>query len=246
MTEQAQETIQAPQNEQFRTRISGGIALALIFIATGSFTWAYLHDASSQIAAAAETVAPRPLPAPLQDPDAFKGISLFASSAIVVDITDGRTLFARSPDSQWPLASLTKVALAMVVGDALSPQTIVTIPFDTGYNSHAEGGLEDGQRWHLQDVIDFTLAVSSNSGANILALIAAPAIRQKYPFAPEEGATLWRMNDLTHSLGLERTYFLNYNGLDVIVDPGDLYCNTCATIHPPFGGWRKHKGCQHR
>ena len=214
MMQQTQETEPKAPSEQFFARISGGITLALVFLATGSFTWVYLHDTSPQTAAAAEAVA-QPAPTPLQDPDAFDGISLFATSAIVVDITDTRTLFARSPDSQWPLASLAKVALAVIVGDALPPQTIVTIPFDTGYNSHAEGGLGEGQRWRLQDVIDFTLAVSSNSGANILAQIAAPAIREKYPFAPKEGATLWRMNDLAHGLGLEHTYFLNSNGLDV-------------------------------
>ena len=223
MTQQEQGTVQVPPNEQFRSRISGGVALALIFTATGSFTWVYLQDTSSQTASAAEAVSPIAAPAPLQDPDAFNGISLFANSAIVVDITDARTLFARAPDSQWPLASLTKVALATVVEDALDPRTIVTIPFDTGYNSHAEGGLGEGQRWHLQDVIDFTLAVSSNSGANILAHVAGPAIREKYPFAPEEDATLWRMNDLAHSLGLERTYFLNYNGLDVSATQSGAY-----------------------
>ena len=223
MTEQTQETAPKPPNEQFFARISGGLTLALVFLAASSFTWVYLSEVPAQTAAAAEALVSAPAPASLSDPDAFDGISLFGSSAIVVDMTESRTLFARSPDTQLPLASLSKVALALVVEDALDTETIVTIPFDTGYNSHAEGGLSEGQRWRLQDVIDFTLAVSSNSGANILAQIAAPAIQQKYPLAPKDGATIWRMNDLAHSLGLEHTYFLNSNGLDVSATQSGAY-----------------------
>ena len=215
MTDLIQETPKIPKLESIRSRISGGMTLVLVFLAAGSFTWAYLKDTSVQIAAAAEAVAPLPPLAPLHDPDAFSGITLFAKSAIVVDITDGRTLFARSPDSQWPLASLTKVALALVVSEALDPHTIVSIPYDTGYNSHAEGGLGAGQRWRIEDVIDFTLAVSSNTGADILAEIAAPSIQEKYPHAPTSDVSVWRMNKLARSLDLERTYFLNNNGLDV-------------------------------
>ncbi len=194
-----------------KARIAGGAALTLVFIATLSFTWVYLKDGSAEVAAAAQSVPSTPL----ADPDAFVGITLSGKSAIVVDIDNGRTLYALHPDAQWPLASLTKVALTLAVVDALDPHTSVTIPFDTGYNSHAKGELGEGQTWRLQDVIDFTLAVSSNTGADILATLAAPAIERKYPLAPIEGTTVWRMNDLVRSLGLDHTYFLNDNGLDI-------------------------------
>lgn len=192
---------------------AGAASLALIFLATGSLTWVYLQDASAQVAATVQTY-PSPSP-PLADPRAFDRLALSAKSAIVVDITDGRTLYALRPDTQWPLASLSKVALALAVADALDPRTTVTIPFDTGYNSHASGSLQKGERWKLQDVIDYTLAVSSNTGADILARIAAPEIQKKYPLAPAENTAVWRMNDLARSLSLEHTYFLNNNGLDV-------------------------------
>jgi D-alanyl-D-alanine carboxypeptidase (penicillin-binding protein 5/6) len=202
------------------TGFAGILALLLIFVAAGSLTWTYLSDTHPQTASAAQTVQPPP---PLADPNAFEGLGLSAKSAIVVDITNQRALYQLNPDAQWPLASLTKVALTLAVADALSPQSQVTIPFDTGYNSHSTGGLHTGETWTLQDVIDFTLAASSNDGADILARLADPTIKQRYPFSPAQGTTVWRMNDLAASLGLNRTYFLNDNGLDLSATQSGAY-----------------------
>src|SRR3989338_6976713 len=75
MTEQTQETAPKPPNEQFFARISGGLTLALVFLAASSFTWVYLSEVPAQTAAAAEALVSAPAPASLSDPDAFDGIS---------------------------------------------------------------------------------------------------------------------------------------------------------------------------
>lgn len=212
--------LQEAKAERRLAGIAGIAALVLIFFAAGTLTWSYLADSSTQTASAAEA---EPPPKPLADPAAFDGLSLSAKSAIVVDITDHRALYQLNPDAQWPLASLTKVALTLAVVDAMSPHSDVTIPFDTGYNSHIQGALHAGESWKLQDVIDFTLAASSNDGADILAKVADPVIRARYPFAPAAGTTIWRMNDLVASLGLDHTYFLNDNGLDVSTTQSGAY-----------------------
>lgn len=250
MTQETEEIkTQVEPSSALSTQLAGTLALGLIFFATGSITWVYLQDASAQTAAVVEAAVPPPRP--LDDPHAFDDLQLSAKSAIVVDITDGRTLFALHPDSQWPLASLTKVPLALIVADVIDPSTTVTIPFSTGYNSHATGDMREGDRWRLQDVIDFTLAVSSNTGANILGQIAAPAIQKAYPLAPPEGTSVWRMNDLARSLGLDRTYFLNNNGLDVsraqsgaygsARDVATLFAYAASTSPELFAATRKHK-----
>ena len=211
------------EEEKTSKRLSGAagvVALFLIFIAAGSLTWSYLYDTSGQTAAAAQTLPP---PKPLADPSAYEHISLAAKSAMVIDITDDRPLFQLNPDAQWPLASLTKVPLALVVANAIPADSVVTIPFDTGWNSHVKGSLQSGQRWRLQNVIDFTLVASSNDGADILADLADPVLKQRYPFAPSPGTTVWRMNDLAASLGLSRTYFLNDNGLDLSTTQSGAY-----------------------
>ncbi|MDP3965527.1 MAG: hypothetical protein Q8Q13_01885, partial [bacterium] len=85
---------------------------------------------------------------------------------------------------------------------------------DTAPKGNAER-LAKGEKWRLQDIIDFTLVSSSNEGAEILADSAEYAIREKYPDTPEGLAAIWRMNALAEQLGLARTYFLNASGLDI-------------------------------
>ncbi|MCR4325656.1 MAG: hypothetical protein NUV59_02520 [Patescibacteria group bacterium] len=147
-----------------------------------------------------------------QDP--FAELSLEASSVYVEDLTDGTVLYARNPDIQLPLASLTKVAVALVASEVLAPNDILTIPYDTAPTTSAER-LTAGQEWRFRDVLNFTLMASSNEGAEILAVAANDALHARYPLSPSRGATLWRMNDLARKIGAHDMYFLNASGLDV-------------------------------
>lgn len=155
-------------------------------------------------------------PAPI---DAFNGISLEAKSVYVQDLVTGKILFQRNADQQLPLASLTKVALALVVAESVSPDTMITIPYDTRPPGTSQR-LVQGERWSIADVLSFTLTLSSNEGADILAGAIDSAVRAKYPQAPRGSAAIWRMNDLARSLGLSHMYFINDNGLDLDVEAG--------------------------
>ncbi|HEY4526950.1 MAG TPA: serine hydrolase [Candidatus Paceibacterota bacterium] len=191
---------------------AGIVSLVLIFFASASFTWAFLSEGAPQAPVAVAAVvqaAPEP-PAPLA---VFENVELQSKGAIVVDLTNNRTLYEESADAPLPLASLTKVPLSLVVAETLPEDTIITIPYDTSpYDTMQK--LRKGERWRLSDVIDFTLAVSSNTGAEILASAAEEPIREKYLSAPAEDATVWRMNQLVQNVGLTHTYFLNATGLD--------------------------------
>lgn len=148
--------------------------------------------------------------------DVFAGISLEAKAAIVVDMTSGKTLYEKNAEVQLPLASLTKVALALVVAEALPLDSTIVIPYyASGAGSDAH--LLKGETWRIADVIDFTLVESSNGGASILAEAAEPRLRDQYQGAPktQHGATLARMNELVRVLHLSQTYFLNVSGLDL-------------------------------
>ncbi|MDO8521933.1 MAG: serine hydrolase [bacterium] len=185
------------------------IALFLLFLAAIAVVVEHKYprpiaqaQPQSQAASAAETE------------DAFAELSLVAKAAIVIDLKNNKTLYALNQDAQLPLASLAKVPLALVVSDALPPDTVITIPRDTAPKGSAER-LAKGERWRVQDIIDFTLVASSNEGAEILASAVDESIREKYPNAPENSAAIWRMNALAEQLGLTRTYFLNASGLDI-------------------------------
>src|SRR3989344_5686931 len=144
----------------------------------------------------------------------FKDIQLIGKSAIVIDIQSGKTLFALRPNVQLPLASLTKVPLALVVAEAMPTDSRVEVPHDLP-QIRSFGTLSAGASWPLKDVIDFTLVTSSNEGAELLAKAARGAVREKFSGAPIEQPVLWRMNELAHVLGLTQTYFLNVSGLDM-------------------------------
>lgn len=183
---------------------AGAFSLLALGLASVVFIFTYLSvsaPAPSQTAAAAQL------------PDPFDSISIGAKAAIVVDLTDHRVLFTKNPETQLPLASITKVATALAVSEVLSPDDTIRIPYDT---APTEGGqkLRKGEAWKVRDVMHFTLIASSNEGAQILAAAADSAMRAKYPDAPEGSAVLWRMNDLARSLGLSNTYFVNVSGLD--------------------------------
>jgi len=145
----------------------------------------------------------------------FPEVDLVAKSAVVVDLTTGKMLFGLNPDAQLPLASLTKIPLVLVAADVLSLDSTVTLP-QTIQSADAQYYLLGGERWRLQDIVDFTLVTSSNDGAEFLASLAEETVRKKFPGAPVgESAVLWRMNQLGDELGLDETRFLNVSGLDI-------------------------------
>lgn len=213
--EAPQQTAPPPESVENRPvpRLWGFATLFFVFAASAVFTTAYLSGTQpvAQPALAASAIAVETIPPP--SPAAFNGITLTAKSAIVVDITTNTAIFEKEPDIQWPLASLTKVPLTLAVIEVLEPDEIVVIPYDTKPIG-APSRLPQNSRWRAQDLIDLTLAASSNEGADILAAAADDELRMRYPQAPQGGAAVWRMNSITRQIKLPHTYFLNPTGLD--------------------------------
>jgi len=182
-------------------------ALALFALVAGALAIEYRRG-SETVVASAQTAAAASVK------NYFADVSLAAESAIVYDIKNNKILYAHNADAQLPLASITKVPLAIVVSEVFEPDFVMSIPRDA-YSSVSVEKLGKGERWSVKNITDFTLVASSNAGAEILAEAAEKAIRSRYPDIPEESAALWRMNELAKELGLESTYFLNTSGLDI-------------------------------
>ncbi|MDP3645593.1 MAG: serine hydrolase [bacterium] len=182
--------------------IIGAVALIAIGVyATESVTNAAFLKNADQTAAVQTAIHP------------FTGLNLIAHAAYVMDLKTRTILYERNPDAQLPLASLSKVSLAIVVSEVFSPHAAIKIPRDTAPKGSAER-LAAGEIWQVKDILDFTLIASSNNGADILTEAADPLIHTVHAAAPREHATLWRMNDLARELKLNNTYFINTNGLD--------------------------------
>lgn len=198
-----------PQNRAVSGRFIGVLTLVLVGSAAFLGAYSYMTERSSASSQAAAAAAAATLP------DPFENINVRAAAAIIVDQKTGKVLYQKNADAQLPLASITKVPMALAVSEVLDPQTLITIPYDTAYAGSPPTRLQKGQQWSERDVMNFTLIASSNEGAQILADAADAQLHQKYPESPADTATLWRMNDLAKSLGLTHTYFLNVNGLDI-------------------------------
>lgn len=129
--------------------------------------------------------------------------NLEASAAAVYDVKEGKYLYGHNTQTQLPIASITKLATALLARENATPESEITIP-PAALGAEGDSGLYARETWRLQDLIDLTLVSSSNDGAAALAL----AFSTSTPFIEQ-------MNLLAHKLGLVQTYFLNPTGLDL-------------------------------
>ncbi len=131
-------------------------------------------------------------------------ITVIARAAYLFDSTNNSVVFAKNETTQLPLASLTKLFVALLVHEHLDPDAMVSISA-TALAVEGESGFEQGELWRVQDLLDYTLITSSNDGAAAL----AEAIERT---TGTDIVTL--LNALTGELGLSQTFFLNETGLD--------------------------------
>jgi len=133
---------------------------------------------------------------------------VLAQAVVVYDINNQKVLFAKNADTVLPLASLTKLMTVLVTAEQIPLKTLVTIP-DLNFNLESfNPNLIAGEKWHLKDLIDFTLVSSSNDGARALALVTMAKTQN-----PEINFVT-AMNNRRQSLGLTDLRFYNETGLD--------------------------------
>lgn len=137
-----------------------------------------------------------------------------AKSVYVLDVPTDAEIFAKDSSVQLPLASITKVALALVVAETLSMDTAITITVSEARTV----GLQAGEEWRVRDLVDYMLMTSSNTAAVVL----ADATNERLMM--EKGVSVTtRMNELAREIGLSTMYFLNPTGLDEsVTQPGAL------------------------
>lgn len=140
-----------------------------------------------------------------------------AQAYVVADATTGHVLDARGPAEKVQVASLTKIATAMVVLDWLKAtgadvSQIATVPASAAEIGGVNPvGLVPGARLTLRDLLYSALLQSDNMAAQTLAEHVGRTLQG-------EGTALERfvaqMNALARKLGMERTLFLNPHGLE--------------------------------
>ena len=144
--------------------------------------------------------------------DPFQNLSLQGKAFFVYDIKENNALYVKNEETQFPLASLTKVMTALIA-EELSPEGMLITIDSNALETEGDSGLVIGERWLLKDIIDLTLVSSSNDGARAIASVGNFASQDEN--TPPEEYFVRHMNRKARSIGLQQTYFLNESGLDV-------------------------------
>jgi len=135
-------------------------------------------------------------------PGVFAG-EIAARSAVVIDGSNEKILYAKNPNWKQPPASTTKLVTAMVAMDRLNPDSIITISSTAAYTPSVSPRLRPGERFTVRDILYLALMRSVNGAAVALAEAAAGS----------EDAFAVMMNEKAARLGADSTHFINASGL---------------------------------
>jgi D-alanyl-D-alanine endopeptidase (penicillin-binding protein 7) len=146
-------------------------------------------------------------PAGLQDPPGVnRKLALRSAVVLVVDQNTGQALYAKNPDMQTPIASITKLMTAVVVLDAgLSMSEPITITeADVDRLKHSSSRLPVGATLTRGEMLHLALIASENR--------AAAALARTYPGGRD--ACIRAMNRKAAELGMTSTHYVEATGLN--------------------------------
>ena len=130
-------------------------------------------------------------------------------SAVLMEASTGRILYAHNPAEAMPPASVTKIMTLLLVMECMDAGTLAWEDTITA-SAHAAsmGGsqiyLKEGEQMTARDLIKSVVIASANDAAVALA---------EHTYGSEE-AFVQRMNERAAELGMTATHFENTNGLD--------------------------------
>ncbi|WOE84337.1 D-alanyl-D-alanine endopeptidase [Aeromonas veronii] len=144
------------------------------------------------------------LPAVSAAPNPAK-LEVRSSSALVVDVKTGKTLYQKNATKVRPIASLTKLMTALVVLDAKQNlnQTITVDKNDLDLVKHTHSRIRMGTKVTRRDALHLALMSSENRMASALA--------RHYPGG--RSAFVRAMNNKARQLGMRNTHFYDSTGL---------------------------------
>ncbi|MCF5893398.1 D-alanyl-D-alanine endopeptidase [Aeromonas veronii] len=144
------------------------------------------------------------LPAVSAAPNPAK-LEIRSSSALVVDVKTGKTLYQKNATKVRPIASLTKLMTALVVLDAKQNlnQTITVDKNDLDRVKHTHSRIRMGTKVTRRDALHLALMSSENRMASALA--------RHYPGG--RSAFVRAMNNKARQLGMRNTHFYDSTGL---------------------------------
>lgn len=158
---------------------------------------------------AAESEATRAVPAPPPTD---------AAAVLAIDIDAGTELYALKPDERRPTGSTVKIATALVtVANVALDELVVIDPSDeVDIAIYSHMGVIGGDTLSVQQLLYGLLLPSGSDAARALARFVGARISGGDPANPDpsRAAFIAAMNDLSASLGLQNSHFVNASGDD--------------------------------
>ena len=148
-------------------------------------------------------------PAPTLPVTAAPDLGLTAKSAVLMEASTGKILYAHNPAEAMPPASVTKIMTLLLVMEridegALKWEDTVTASAHAASMGGSQIYLKEGEQMTARDLIKSVVIASANDAAVALA---------EHTYGSEE-AFVQRMNERAAELGMTATHFENTNGLD--------------------------------
>lgn len=191
--------------------VVGGVIVAAVSLGLGSSKDAGVQATASTTDAASLPAATAEATSTPADP--FASVHLTGQAAIVVDLSNGQTLYSQNADAQLPLASLTKLLTMYEAQSILSPGSIVTIS-STSLAQDGDYGFSLGETFAYKDISRLAMVASSNDAAEAVAEAAEAQ-------AGETPAQY--MSAAVRQTGLSHTVAINSTGLDIDATEAGAY-----------------------
>lgn len=136
-------------------------------------------------------------------------VEVNAKSAVLMEADTGEVLYQENPDTELPIASVTKVMTMLLIMEAVDSGKISLDDMVTASErAKSMGGstmfLETGEQLTVSDMLKGIAVASANDGAVAMA----------EHIAGSESEFVKMMNERAAQLGMTHTQFKNTNGLD--------------------------------
>ncbi|MBE5921782.1 MAG: D-alanyl-D-alanine carboxypeptidase [Lachnospiraceae bacterium] len=138
------------------------------------------------------------------EPESVPSLKLYASSAALIDASNGRLLYGKSPYEEMPMASTTKIMTCIIALEYGKSDDVVTVSSYAASMPDVQLNVREGEQYYLGDLL-YSLMLESHNDV-------AVAIAEHIGGSVEGFAEL--MNQKADALGLGHTQFVTPNGLD--------------------------------
>ncbi len=126
-----------------------------------------------------------------------------AKAAVLINMDDGRLLYAKNADERRPMASTTKIMTGILVLEKLPLDKVVVASKKAAAAGESEIYLVPGEKLTVEQLLEALLVKSANDAAADLAEAVAGS----------QEAFVGLMNQKAQELGLSNTHFQNPHGL---------------------------------